>query len=45
MNSINDVAPDRAAILVSRDTMPLQAARQVNAVVRPPEARRWRVTM
>jgi hypothetical protein len=31
----HDVAPDRAAILVSRDTMPLQAARQVNAVVRP----------
>jgi hypothetical protein len=30
----HDVAPDRAAILVSRDTMPLQAARQVNAVVR-----------
>jgi hypothetical protein len=30
----HDVVPDRAAILVSRDTMPLQAARQVNAVVR-----------
>ena len=28
------VAPDRAAISVSRDTTPLQAARQVNAVVR-----------
>jgi cell wall assembly regulator SMI1 len=28
------VAPDRAAILVLRDTAPLQAARQVNAVVR-----------
>jgi hypothetical protein len=27
------VAPDRAAILVLRDTAPLQAARQVNAVV------------
>src|SRR5262245_31774148 len=31
----HDVAPDRAAILVLRDTMPLQAARQVNAIVRP----------
>lgn len=30
----HDVAPNRAAILVSRDTMPLQAARQVNCVVR-----------
>ena len=29
------VAPDRAAILVLRDTSPLQAARQVNAVVPP----------
>ena len=33
------VAPDRAAILVSRDTTPLQAARQVNAVVRALEDR------
>jgi hypothetical protein len=29
------VAPDRAAILGLRDTTPLQAARQVDAVVRP----------
>jgi hypothetical protein len=29
----HDVAPDQAAILVLRDTTPLQAARQVNAVV------------
>src|SRR5437868_3940941 len=28
------IAPDRAAILASRDIMPLQAARQVNATVR-----------
>ena len=33
------VAPDRAAILVLRDTTPLQAARQVNAVGRP--SRQW----
>lgn len=30
----HDVAPNRAAILVFRDTSPLQAPRQVNAVVR-----------
>ena len=29
-----NIQPDRAAILVLRDTTPLQAARQVNAVVR-----------
>ena len=33
-NAEQSVAPDRAAILVLRDTTPLQAARQVNAVVR-----------
>jgi hypothetical protein len=35
----HDVAPDRAAILVSRDTTPLQAARQVNAIVSPKDVR------
>jgi hypothetical protein len=30
------VAPDRAAMLAFCDTTPLQAARQVNAVVGPP---------